>query len=59
MAAKKRKQQEKNKIENDNEKRKQITSIIKGCSLVQFGYNCAVLCNHLYRVTQASRFYAN
>jgi len=26
----KRKQQEKNKIENDNEKRKQITSIIKG-----------------------------
>lgn len=43
----KRKQQEKNKIENDNEKRKQITSIIKGCSLVQFGHNCAVLCNHL------------
>jgi len=40
-------------------KRKQITSIIKGCSLVQFGHNCAVLCNHLYRVTQASRFYAN
>lgn len=49
----------KNKIENYNEKRNQITSIIKGCSLVQFEYNCAVLCNHLYRVTQASRFYMN
>ena len=49
------------KKENDNErrKRKQITSMIKGCSLVQFAHNCAVLCNHLYRVTQASRFYAN
>jgi hypothetical protein len=37
----------KKKIMMKKENRKQITSIIKGCSPVQFGYNCAVLCNHL------------
>ncbi|MFZ0183512.1 MAG: hypothetical protein WAL88_01600 [Nitrosotalea sp.] len=39
--------QRKEKIMMKKENRKQITSIIKGCSLVQFGHNCAVLCNHL------------
>ncbi len=39
-----------------DENRKQITSIIKGCSLVQFEYNCAVLCNHFIKSLKLQDF---